>query len=77
MTSGAKDSDDEDIAEQKRKPTVEVHETPRRFIKKKSEFNVGLKNLKLEFVKKLQDKNSSNISKESEHVLVGSVKYKV
>jgi hypothetical protein len=43
-------SDDEEIIESKRRPTIEVHETPRMTIPKQTEFNLSLKNLKLEFV---------------------------
>ena len=73
----AKDSDDDALVESKRKPTIEVHETPRMTIPVDKEFNFALKNLKLEYVHKLQDKNSTNSVKESEHVLVGAVKYKI
>jgi hypothetical protein len=48
-----KDSDDEGLVESKRKPTIEVHETPRMEISKEKEFDMSLKNLKLEYVHKL------------------------
>ena len=48
-----KDSDDEDVIEAKRKPTIEVHETPRMVLPVEKEFDIDLKNLKLEYVKKL------------------------
>jgi hypothetical protein len=56
--TGSKDSDDEETVEQRRKPTIEVHETPRMIVPVQKEFDVELKNLKLEFVNKLQNKNS-------------------
>ena len=37
-----KDSDDEDVIESKRKPTIEVHETPRMEIPKEKEFDMSL-----------------------------------
>ena len=37
-----KDSDDEEVIEAKRKPTIEVHETPRMEIPKEKEFDMSL-----------------------------------
>lgn len=65
-------SEDSEFVEERRKPTIEVNETPRYEIKRDKEH---INDLKSEFVKKMENKNEDNIiEKDSASILAAGVK---
>ena len=70
-----KGSDDEDVVDAKRKPTVAVHETPRATLH--AEALVSLKNMKMEHLRHLGIQDTNDPLVKSGHVMAGSVKFKL
>ena len=70
-----KGSDDEEVVDAKRKPTVAVHETPRATLK--AEALVSLKDLKLEHLRHLGIRDTSDPLVKTGHVMAVAVKFKL
>lgn len=70
-----KGSDDEDVIDSKRKPTIAVHETPRAILK--GDTIVSFKDMKFEYLRHLGMKDSNDPLIKSGRMMAGGVKFKV